>query len=91
VVQPQRRAAHGRGGHDEEHAGDAGRLNTVGEKARGEPSSGRRPCCIENTPGAARVKAFILAWSRSRPRSWAKPAVGDGNHDQGAEELVVRR
>jgi len=35
VVQPQRRAAHGRGGHDEEHAGDAGRLNALGEEARG--------------------------------------------------------
>jgi hypothetical protein len=53
VVQPQRRAAHGRGGHDEEHAGDAGRLNALGEEARGEPLLGRRPCCIEYTPAAA--------------------------------------
>lgn len=36
VVQPHRRAAHGRGGHDEEHAGDAGRLNALGEEARGK-------------------------------------------------------
>jgi hypothetical protein len=36
VVQPQPRFAHGRGGHDEEHAGDAGRLNALGGEARGE-------------------------------------------------------
>jgi hypothetical protein len=29
------RAAHGRGGHDEEHAGDAGRFNALGEDPRG--------------------------------------------------------
>jgi hypothetical protein len=40
VVQPQRRAAHGRGGHAEEHAGDAGRRNALGEKARGETPRG---------------------------------------------------
>jgi hypothetical protein len=36
VVQSQRRAAHGRGGHDEEHAGDAEWLNALGEEARGK-------------------------------------------------------
>src|SRR5512132_1260023 len=35
VVQPQRRAAHGRSGHDAEHAGDAERLDDLGEAARG--------------------------------------------------------
>jgi hypothetical protein len=48
----------------------------LGEKARGEPSSGRRPCCIENTPGAVRVKALILAQSRSWPRSWGQTYGG---------------
>jgi hypothetical protein len=55
VVQPQRRAAHGRGGHAEEHAGDAGQLNAVGEKAHGEPlrinGEHRRPAV---RPGRAR-------------------------------------
>jgi hypothetical protein len=31
----QRGVAHGRDGHDEEHAGDAGRLDALGEVARG--------------------------------------------------------
>ena len=42
--------------NDEEHAGDAGRLNALGEEARAEPLLGRRPCC-ENTPAAARAGA----------------------------------
>ena len=36
IVQPRRGAAHDRGGHDEEPAGDAGRLNGSGRDARGE-------------------------------------------------------
>ena len=62
-VQPRRRAAQDRGGHDEEHAGDAGRLSGSGdgEPAAGNSSSGRRPCCIANRPAAARVEALIFA------------------------------
>jgi hypothetical protein len=45
----QRRVAHGRGGHDEEHAGDAERLNALIEEARPTDQpwvsrwSGRKP------------------------------------------------
>jgi hypothetical protein len=35
VVQPRRRAAHGRGGHDQEHAVDAGRLNALRRRRLG--------------------------------------------------------
>jgi hypothetical protein len=37
------------------HAGDAGRLNALGEEARAGPLLGRRPCCIDNTSAAAPV------------------------------------
>ena len=61
VVQPQRRAAHGRGGHDEEHAGDAGRLDALSEEALRKPLLGQEAWCIENISAAARVEASIHA------------------------------
>jgi hypothetical protein len=73
VVQPQRRVAHGRNGHDEEHAGDAGRLNALGEERAGA-SEIRRPRTTRRARIAVRYSlspnaGSVIRYSRPENRS----------------------
>jgi hypothetical protein len=78
VVQPQRRAAHGRGGHDEKHAGDAGRLNALGEDAWGphwqDTPSGRTAwaCGSNGASGHVDPRQVVASWVAGPGSDWSE-------------------
>src|SRR5439155_14565196 len=72
-------------GHDEEYAGDAGRLNALGEEARGEPLLGQEAVLHREHASATCLR------HRPAPRPGRPPARAAGHRERQATTYTLRR